>query len=86
MKRLSAVLSVPILAVSLWAFWWEPVSLHNETHKLAIPSWPPRYEALKVGVLSDLHVGSPFNHFDHLKTSINLTLKAKPTRSILENG
>ncbi len=83
MTRLFAVLFVPFLAVSLWAFWWEPASLHNETHDLVIPSWPPTCEALKVAVLSDLHVGSPFNHLNHLETSIDLTLKAKPDLILL---
>lgn len=83
MKRLFAVLSVPFLGVILWAFWWEPASLHNETHELAIPSWPQACEALKVAVLSDLHVGSPFNDLNHLKTTIDLTLKAKPDLILL---
>lgn len=83
MKRLFAVLSVPFFGVILWAFWWEPASLHNETHELAIPSWPQACEALKVAVLSDLHVGSPFNDLNHLKTTIDLTLKAKPDLILL---
>ena len=82
-KRVLALLSVPVLALGLWAFWWEPGSLHNETHELAIPSWPSACEGLKVAVLSDLHVGSPFNHLDHLNTSIDLTLKAKPDLILL---
>jgi predicted MPP superfamily phosphohydrolase len=82
-KRLFAVFSIPFLAVSLWAFWWEPASLHNETHELAISSWPQTCEGLKVAVLSDLHVGSPFNHLNHLRTVIDLTLNAKPDLILL---
>ncbi len=36
-----------------------------------------------MAVLSDLHVGSPFNHLNHLKTAIDLTLKAKPDLILL---
>ncbi len=82
-KRILLVLSIPILALGLWAFWWEPGSLHSKTHELAIPSWPSACEGLKVAVLSDLHVGSPFNHVDHLNTSIDLTLKAEPDLILL---
>ena len=57
-KRILTFLSVFALALGLWAFWWEPASLHNETHNLTIPSWPKTCEGLKVAVLSDLHVGS----------------------------
>ena len=82
-KRTFTFFSLAILALGLWAFWWEPGSLHNETHELAIPSWPSSCEGLKVAVLSDLHVGSPFNHLDHLNASIDLTLKAKPDLILL---
>jgi len=37
-KRVLTLLSIPVLALGLWAFWLEPGSLHNETHELAIPS------------------------------------------------
>lgn len=82
-KRVLTLLSIPVFALGLWAFWWEPGSLHNETHELSIPSWPSACEGLKVAVLSDLHVGSPFNHVNHLNTSIDLTLKAKPDLILL---
>ncbi len=82
-KRVLSLLLIPILALGLWTFWWEPSSLHNETYELAIPSWPSACEGLKVAVLSDLHVGSPFNHLGHLNRSIDLTLEAKPDLILL---
>lgn len=77
------ILSIPVLSLFLWTFWWEPSSLHNKTHELAIPSWSATCEGLKVAVLADLHVGSPFNHLDHLNKSIDLTLQAKPDLILL---
>ncbi len=82
-KRTFVFLSVSALALGLWAFWWEPASLHVNKHKLGIPSWPSTCEGLKVAVLSDLHVGSPFNHVDHLNKIIDLTLDANPDLILL---
>ncbi len=76
-------LSLGTTTLGLWAFWVEPSSLHNETHELGLPSWPQACDGLKVAVLSDLHVGSPFNHLDHLNRSIDLTLAAKPDLILL---
>jgi len=82
-KRALSLFTIPIVGLGLWAFWLEPASLHNETHELAIPSWPANCGGLKIAALSDLHVGSPFNHLDHLNISIDLTLKAKPDLILL---
>jgi uncharacterized protein len=82
-KQTLSLLPVLILALGVWAFWWEPGSLHNKTYELTLSSWPSPCEALTVAVLSDLHVGSPFNHLDHLNEGIDLTLKAKPDLILL---
>jgi len=82
-KKVLTFLSVSVLVLALWALWLEPASLHTETYDLALPSWPVACEGLKVAVLSDLHVGSPFNHLDHLKESIDLTLIANPDLILL---
>ncbi len=76
-------LAVCLMGLGSWAFWLEPSSLHNENHQLHLSAWPEECEALTVAVLSDLHVGSPFNHLEHLNTSIELTLKAKPDLILL---
>lgn len=72
-----------MLVLGLWAFWFEPASLHNETYELAIPSWSPSCTGLKVAILSDLHVGSPFNHLDHVNDIIDLTNNAQPDLILL---
>ena len=82
-QRTILILTIPLLALGLWAFWWEPASLHNETYELILPTWPPTCDHVKVAVLADLHVGSPFNHLDHLNETIELTLRAEPDLILL---
>jgi predicted MPP superfamily phosphohydrolase len=82
-KQIFTIVSILMLAVGVWAFWLEPGSLHNKTYDLALPSWPAACAGVTVAVLSDLHVGSPFNHLDHLNESIDLTLRGKPDLILL---
>ena len=43
-----------------WGFWWEPQRLVVTRSELTLPGWPKELAGLKVALLSDLHVGSPF--------------------------
>ena len=72
-----------LLGLGLWAFWLEPASLNNEDHELTLPGWPKSCDRLRVAVLADLHVGSPFNGIDKLEQIVDLTLKAKPDLILL---
>jgi predicted MPP superfamily phosphohydrolase len=85
MRKLSlAVLpGATVLALGLWGFWWEPASLYNETHDLRISSWPAECNGLRIAVLSDLHVGSPYNSLAKLEEIVDLTLAAKPDLVLL---
>jgi predicted MPP superfamily phosphohydrolase len=62
----------------LWAFWWEPASVYNEVHDLRLAAWPSECSGLRVGVLSDLHVGSPYNGISKLEKIVSVTLAAEP--------
>ncbi len=75
--------AVVALGLGLWAFWLEPASLFNEDHDLRLPSWPQSCNGLRVAVLADLHVGSPFNGVAKLNKIVDLTLKAKPDLILL---
>jgi hypothetical protein len=66
------------IALPVWAFWLEPASLRNEDHALALPGWPAPCDGLKIAVLADLHVGSPFNGLPNLHRVVELTLAARP--------
>ena len=74
---------VGLAALGLWAFWLEPASLHNENHVITLPSWPAKCDGVRVALLADLHVGSPFNGTDKLERIVDMTLAAKPDLILL---
>jgi len=76
-RILRVALCVP-LPLALWAFWLEPASLRNEDHRLAPPDWPVACDGLRIAVLADLHVGSPFNGLEKLAETVELTNRARP--------
>ena len=60
----------------LWAFWIEPASLTIDQQELNV-AWPgPR--SLRIAVLADLHVGSPFNGIRRLRSTIDRTNAERP--------
>ena len=66
-RRIPSVLATGVLAAGLWGFWIEPASLRNEDHVLTLPGWPAVCDGLRVAVLADLHVGSPYNGLEQLE-------------------
>jgi predicted MPP superfamily phosphohydrolase len=83
-RRIVAGLTVPILALAgLWSFWLEPASLRNEVYVLSLPSWPESCNAVRIAVLSDLHVGSPYNGLPKLQSIVNLTQSSHPDLILL---
>jgi uncharacterized protein len=58
-----------------WAFWLEPAGLTVVEERIDL-DWPA--EPLRIAVLTDLHVGSPFNGIANLRKVIDLTNAAKP--------
>lgn len=72
-----------IAVPALWAFVIEPASLRNEDHELVLPSWPAECSGLRVAVLADLHVGSPFNGKSKLAEVVSLTSEAAPDLILL---
>lgn len=74
--KIVAVAACLALIPGLWAFWHEPSSLIVVEQRLAVP-WRGR-APLRVAVLSDLHVGSPFNGLDKLREIVDRTNASKP--------
>jgi len=66
------------LILGLWALWLEPASLKNKTYEIVLSSWPASCDGIRVAVLADLHVGSPYNGVYKLRQIVDLTLAAKP--------
>src|SRR5262249_11239823 len=62
--------------LSLWGFWWEPSSLRVSEQCIAV-KWN-QAKPLRIAVLSDLHVGSPFNGLKKLKQVVEQTNAATP--------
>jgi uncharacterized protein len=86
-KRAAAwwALAVALVAVLLgaWAFWLEPRSLRVREYALAPPGWPRALAGLRVAVLTDLHVGSPFNDLARLRGVVEETNAARPDLVLL---
>ncbi len=64
------------LTLGLWAFWLEPASLTVAEERVAI-HWPSA-RPLRIAVLTDLHVGSPFNGIAKLRRTVERTNAAQP--------
>jgi uncharacterized protein len=77
-RRIGAAVLVVAVGLGLWAFALEPASLTTQQHKLLIPNWSPELSGLRVAVLADLHVGSPFNGISKLHRIVELTNRLTP--------
>jgi predicted MPP superfamily phosphohydrolase len=62
---------VAAVVAGLWAFVLEPASLRVRQHRLSVPHWSAG--RLRIAVLADLHVGSPFNGIDKLRRIVTAT-------------
>jgi uncharacterized protein len=68
--------AVALLALGLRAFWLEPASLTVVNERIQLPT--PLPKPLKIAVLTDLHIGSPFNGMDKLSDVVARTNAARP--------
>ena len=64
--------AIAIAVAGLWAFGIEPASLDVQRETLRIRGIPAG-RALRVAVLTDLHVGSSFNGIDKLRRIVERT-------------
>jgi len=69
-------LGLAILAAALRAFWWEPASLVVAEER--IPLELATHGSVRIAVLTDLHVGSPFNGPAKLREIVEHTNAARP--------
>ena len=81
--RLLLTATIAVGALALRALWLEPASLRVATYRLNIPRWPPACDGLRVAVLADLHVGSPWNGRDRLAEIAADTNAARPDLVLL---
>jgi len=81
MRRAWLVVAIALAAAlgcGVWAFALEPASLVTPTYAVSIPRWPAELSGLRIAVLADLHVGSPFNGLAKLDTIVERTNRLKP--------
>ncbi|MFT4561666.1 MAG: putative MPP superfamily phosphohydrolase [Gammaproteobacteria bacterium] len=71
------------MVLAIWSLCIEPGSLKIVEHHLRLPDWPKACAGLKLAVLADLHVGSPFNGIDKLREIVELTNRSKPDLVLL---
>jgi uncharacterized protein len=65
-----------IVVLVAWALWLEPSSLVLVEQRLFLPFTKPG--TVRVAVLADLHVGSPFNGLGNLRRVVERTNTAQP--------
>jgi predicted MPP superfamily phosphohydrolase len=69
-----AVIGVTLI-LAVWGLWLEPASISVVRERLPIPWAGP---AIRIAVLTDLHVGSPFNGIGKLERIVRKTNEAHP--------
>jgi hypothetical protein len=72
-RPFAAILGAILLALGLQAFWLEPSSLRVTEHTVALPAGPATLDGLRIAVLADLHVGSPYNGLAKLRRIVDET-------------
>jgi predicted MPP superfamily phosphohydrolase len=69
--------------VVLWAFWWEPSRLTVVHRTIEISPWHEEHAGLRVALISDLHVGAPYQSLPALKNLVSVANAEKPDLVIL---
>lgn len=72
------VLTIVYLGFGVWAFYIEPSSLTTHRITIRIPHWPRELGGLKIAVLTDLHVGSPYIGIEKIKLVVARTNAERP--------
>ena len=83
-RRLVLILvGATVLVAAVWGFAIEPGILRNENYEMTVARWPASCDGIRVAVLADLHVGSPFNGPGKLRRIRELTQRAHPDLILL---
>jgi hypothetical protein len=82
-RRLAYLLAGVLVTLGFWGFYAEPASLRNQSYELILSNWPNQCDGVRVALLADLHVGSPFNGTAKLARIVDLTQAAHPDLILL---
>lgn len=77
-KQVLGVVVAFLVMLGLWAFWWEPSSLRVVHQTIPVRPWYAEHSGLRIAVMSDLHVGSPYRDLTNLKRIVTATNAEKP--------
>ncbi len=80
---LGLALGAIFTGLGLRAFYLEPSSLVTRRVTLQIPGWPQEQRGLRIAVLADLHVGSPYWGTEKLKLVVTRTNEERPDLVVL---
>lgn len=83
LRRLLLAASITAALALAWGFVLEPQRLVTTRSELALPGWPTKLDGLRVALLSDLHVGSPFWDLEALSKLVARTNAEKPDLILL---
>ena len=72
-----------ILFLGLWAFVIEPNRLSVNEVVISLPNWPSNFEPLRIVLISDLHVGSPYIDAAKLQRIVETANAAQPDLILL---
>jgi uncharacterized protein len=78
LRRVCIALLAILCLLGVWAFWWEPHRFRVREETLTLPGWPSELSGLRVALLADLHVGSPYNGLNKLREIVRRTNEAHP--------
>jgi predicted MPP superfamily phosphohydrolase len=75
-SRIARAIALIGLVLLIWAFWFEPSRLVVQQEQISLPV--NLRGPLRIAILADLHIGSPFNGVSNLHTIVDRTNGTKP--------
>ncbi len=69
------------LLLAFWAFWWEPRRLVTRVETISLPCWTS--DPLLLGIVSDLHIGSPGTGIRQLERVVETLNAGRPDAVLL---
>lgn len=82
-KITAAAFVLSFIFTGIYAFFIEPNRLVVREETIQLPNWPASFNNLRVAVVSDLHVGSPFIDAQKLQLIVSKINQAQPDLIVL---
>ncbi len=82
-RRLTIILLVTGFILASWAFYFEPSIFRIREEVITVPRWPADCNDLRIAILADLHVGSPYKGLDSLRSLVDRINRAGPDLILL---